>query len=423
MSWHQSHEHPPHPIDVERAIAGTARWWRRWAGQSTYEGRWRDLVTRSLITLKALTYAPTGGIVAAPTASLPEWIGGVRNWDYRFCWLRDATFTLLALIQAGYLDEARAWRDWLVRAVAGSPADLQIMYGPAGERRLTEFQVDWLAGYEGSAPVRVGDAASEQFQLDVYGEVFDANFHAVAAGAEPDEDLLNIQAQLLEWLEGAWHRPDDGIWEVRGERQHFVHSKVMAWVAFDRAVRTMDRFGIDKERQRRWRQVRREIHDQICAEGYDTDKQAFVQAYGSKRLDAAVLMIPLVGFLPATDKRMQTTVAAIQRELMHDGFVARYDTRGVGDGLPPGEGAFLPCSFWFVDNLALMGRRDEAVQMFERLAGLANDVGLLAEEYDPVAQRQLGNFPQAFTHIQLVNSACHLSGDGGPVHRRARDPS
>lgn len=423
MSWHPSHESPPPPLDAARAISTTARFWRHWAGQSTYHGRWRDLVTRSLITLKALTYAPTGGIVAAPTMSLPEWIGGVRNWDYRFCWLRDATFTLLALIQAGYLDEARAWRDWLVRAVAGSPSDLQIMYGPAGERRLTEFEVDWLPGYEGSTPVRAGNAASEQFQLDVYGEVFDANFHALEAGVEPDEDLINIQVQLLEWLEGAWHRPDDGIWEVRGERQHFVHSKVMAWVAFDRAIATMDRFGVAPDAQRRWKQTCADIHEQVCAEGYDSDKQSFVQAYGSKRLDAAVLMIPLVGFLPATDERMVSTVAAIQRELTHDGFVARYDSTGVDDGLPPGEGAFLPCSFWLVDNLALMGRHDEATEMFERLAGLANDVGLLAEEYDPVAKRQLGNFPQAFTHIQLVNSACHLSDTGGAIDKRARRQS
>ena len=420
ISWHESHRTPPRPINVGRAIAGTARWWHRWAGRSTYDGEWRDLVTRSLITLKALTYAPTGGMVAAPTTSLPEWIGSVRNWDYRFCWLRDATFSLLALIQAGYLDEARAWRDWLVRAVAGSPADLQIMYGPAGERRLTEYEVDWLAGYEGSTPVRVGNAASEQFQLDVYGEVLDANFHAIEAGVEPDEDLINIQTQLLDWLEGAWHRPDEGIWEVRGERQHFVHSKVMAWVAFDRAVTTMARFGISTDRQRRWKQSRHDIHEQVCTEGYDPDLGAFVQAYGSRRLDAAVLMIPLVGFLPATDERVRSTVAAIQRDLTHDGFVARYDTSSVNDGLPPGEGMFLPCSFWMVDNLALMGRRAEAREMFERLIGLANDVGLLAEEYDPIARRQLGNFPQAFTHVQLINSACHLSTDTSPIKIRAR---
>jgi GH15 family glucan-1,4-alpha-glucosidase len=421
LAWHPSHETPPRAVDAARATAATTRWWRRWARQSTYRGEWRDLVMRSLITLKALTYAPTGGIVAAPTTSLPEWIGSVRNWDYRYCWLRDATFTLIALIQAGYLDEARSWRDWLVRAVAGSPEDLQIMYGPAGERRLTEFEVEWLPGYEESAPVRVGNAASEQFQLDVYGEVFDANFHAVQAGGDLNPDLLNIQVELLEWLEGAWLRADDGIWEVRGPRQHFVHSKVMAWVAFDRAVHACDQWGVHNDQADRWRRQRHEIHQQVCAEGYDAEKQAFVQAYGSKRLDAAVLMMPLVGFLPATDERVRRTVEAVQRELTHEGFVARYDTSGVDDGLPPGEGVFLPCSFWLADNLTLMGRRDEARELFERLVATTNDVGLMAEEYDPVAGRQLGNFPQAFTHISLVNSAANLSlAERSPAQRRAR---
>jgi GH15 family glucan-1,4-alpha-glucosidase len=421
LAWHPSHEIPPRSIDAGRATAETARWWRAWSRHSTYQGKWRELVMRSLITLKALTYAPTGGIVAAPTTSLPEWIGSVRNWDYRYCWLRDATFTLFAFIQAGYLDEARHWRDWLVRAVAGSPADLQIMYGPAGERRLTEFEVDWLPGYERSAPVRVGNAASEQFQLDVYGEVFDANFHAAEAGADPNPDLLNIQVELLEWLEGAWLRPDEGIWEVRGPRQHFVHSKVMAWVAFDRAVQACERWNVHNAQADRWKQQRDEIHAQVCAEGYDTEKQAFVQAYGSKRLDAAVLMMPLVGFLPASDERVRNTVAGVMRELTHEGFVARYDTNGVDDGLPPGEGVFLPCSFWLADNLTLLGRRDEAQVLFEQLIGTANDLGLLAEEYDPVARRQLGNFPQAFTHVSLVNSAANLSATrASSSHLRAR---
>ncbi len=409
LAWHPSNTEPPRPLDASRAVKDTARWWRKWAKRSQYEGEWRDTVTRSLITLKALTYAPTGGIVAAPTTSLPEWLGSVRNWDYRYCWVRDATFTLLALIEAGYIEEANAWRDWLIRAVAGSPSDLQIMYGVSGERRLTEFELTWMPGYEQSSPVRVGNAASEQFQLDVYGELFDANFHAMEAGADPDADLLSIQIALLEWLEGAWHRPDDGIWEVRGPRQHFVHSKVMAWVAFDRAVRACEMYKLDHASVNRWKHQRQEIHDQVCAEGYDTEKHAFTQAYGSKRMDAAVLMMPLVGFLPATDERVVNTVGVIERELMHEGYVARYDTTGVDDGLPPGEGVFLPCSFWYVDNLSLMGRHDEADAMFRRLAGLANDVGLLAEEYDPVAKRQLGNFPQAFTHIQLVNSAFNLS--------------
>ncbi len=419
LAWHPSHEAPPRPLDASRAVADTTRWWHTWCRASTYDGEWRDLVMRSLITLKALIYAPTGGIVAAPTTSLPEWIGGVRNWDYRYCWVRDATFTLLALLHAGYLDEAKAWREWLLRAIAGAPTDLQIMYGPAGERRLTELELPWLPGYEQSAPVRVGNAASGQFQLDVYGELIDANYHAVEAGAEVSADLMNVHVALLDTLEGAWHQPDDGIWEVRGPRQHFTHSKVMAWVAFDRAARSAERAHF-AEGLSRWRAQRDEIHEQVCREGYDAELGAFVQAYGSKRLDAAVLMIPLVGFLPATDARVQGTVDAIRRDLLHDGLVARYDTADESDGLPPGEGVFLPCSFWLVDNLALMGRAAEARPIFERLVGLANDVGLLAEEYDPATKRLLGNFPQAFTHISLVNSACNLSHAVGPALRRSR---
>jgi len=410
LSWFPSHHDLPHTVDAERAIARTAAWWQDWSAQSRYQGEWPELVQRSLITLKALTYAPTGGIVAAATTSLPEWPGSVRNWDYRYCWVRDATLTLLALMEAGYVKEAAAWRDWLLRAVAGAPAELQIMYGPAGERRLDEWEVDWLPGYEGSRPVRVGNAASGQFQLDVYGELIDAMFHGYQSGVpvRSGQPGLDLARTLLEFLRDAWHQPDDGIWEVRGPRQHFTHSKVMAWVAFDRAARLVPELDIDVPLER-IETLRDEVHAEVCAKAWNADKGASAQAYGSDKLDAAVLMMPLVGFLPATDPRVQGTVAAIQRELTTDGFVARYTTEEGGDGLPPGEGAFLPCSFWLVDNLALMGRVDEARALFERLIGLANDVGLLAEEYDPVARRQLGNFPQAFTHLALVSTASNLS--------------
>jgi GH15 family glucan-1,4-alpha-glucosidase len=412
LAYHPSHDEPPKLASCERAIKETARWWRKWARQCTYDGDWKPQVMRSLITLKALTYAPTGGIVAAPTTSLPEWPGSVRNWDYRYCWLRDASLTLMSLTVGGYTEEALAWRDWLLRAAAGDPEDLQIMYGPAGERRLTEFTVDWLAGYEDSTPVRIGNAASEQFQLDVYGEVLETLYRTrkLIPDCGPHQDSWELECALLGALEGLWRHPDDGIWEVRGPRQHFTHSKVMAWLAFDRAVQNCSEFELHGPIER-WKQVRDEIHAQICAEGFDADMNAFTQAYGSKRMDAAVLMMPLIGFLPGSDPRIKGTVEAVERHLLKDGFVARYETTpdGAVDGLPAGEGSFLPCSFWLADNLALIGRVDDAHAFFERLLGLANDVGLFAEEYDGGAARQLGNFPQAFTHVSLVNAAAHLS--------------
>ena len=418
LAYHESHAPPPRLASCERAIKETARWWRQWAKQCTYEGRWKPQVMRSLITLKALTYAPTGGIVAAPTTSLPEWIGSVRNWDYRYCWLRDASLTLNSLTVGGYTDEALAWRDWLLRAAAGDPEDLQIMYGPAGERRLTEFTLDWLDGYEGSIPVRVGNAASEQFQLDVYGEVLGTLYRTRKLLPEcgPHQDSWGLECALLEALEGLWRHPDDGIWEVRGPRQHFTHSKVMAWHAFDRAVANCKEFELPGP-VARWEAVRDEIHAQVCTEGFDRELNAFTQAYGSKRMDAAVLMLPLIGFLAPNDPRIRGTVEAVERTLLKDGFVARYETTpdGAVDGLPAGEGAFLPCSFWLADNLAMIGRVDDAHALFERLLGLANDVGLLAEEYDGGSARQLGNFPQAFTHVSLVNAAARLSNEMDPT--------
>jgi GH15 family glucan-1,4-alpha-glucosidase len=425
LRWFPSHQMPelPRPVHAAWALARTSAWWEQWSERSTYDGEYKDLVQRSLITLKALTFAPTGGIVAAPTMALPEWIGSVRNWDYRYCWLRDATFTLFSLMTAGYQEEAAAWRHWLLRAVAGEAKELQIMYGAAGERRLSEWEIDWLPGYEGSAPVRVGNAASEQFQLDVYGEVLDSLYQGRVAGLVPDPDAWAFAAKILDFLNEAWKEPDEGIWEVRGPRQHFTHSKVMAWVAFDRAVKVLEEdpeaLVVLKPIHDQIVAVRDEIHAEVCEKAWDPERKTFVQAYGSTALDAAVLMMPLVGFLPASDERMVSTVEAIQRELMVDGFVQRYTTESGVDGLPAGEGAFLPCTFWLVDNLALMGREAEARELFDRLARLANDVGLLAEEYDPKAQRQLGNFPQAFTHVSLVNSACNLSGLHGPARRRA----
>ncbi len=412
MAYHASHVSPPRPLNPENAIKATARWWRRWAKQCTYDGRWYDQVMRSLITLKALTFEPTGGILAAPTTSLPEWVGSVRNWDYRYCWLRDATLTLSSLTVGGYEGEALAWRDWLLRAAAGDPQDLQIMYGPAGERRLSEYTLDWLDGYEDSTPVRVGNAASEQFQLDVYGEVLATlyNTRKMIPNDEVHRNSWPLEVALLSALESLWRHPDEGIWEVRGPRQHFTHSKVMAWLAFDRAVANVEEFGLEGP-VTRWKSIRDEIHAQICDEAWDADLGAFTQAYGSKKLDAAVLMMPLVGFLPPSDPRIHGTVEAIERTLLHEGYVARYETSPDGsvDGLPAGEGAFLPCSFWLADNLAMIGRVDDALALFERLMDLANDVGLLSEEYDGGAQRQLGNFPQAFTHVSLVNTAAHLS--------------
>jgi GH15 family glucan-1,4-alpha-glucosidase len=423
LAWHPSFEPPPPGVDAEEAVGKADAWWREWSGrchEPCAQHLDRGAVVRSLITLKALTYAPTGGIVAAATTSLPEQVGGVRNWDYRFCWLRDATFTLLALTGAGYLDEARAWRDWLLRAVAGKPESLQIMYGLAGERRLTEWELPWLAGYEGSKPVRVGNAASNQFQLDVYGEVADASHQARRAGLAPLDDAWRMSQSILKFLESAWKEPDEGIWEVRGPRRHFTHSKVMAWVAFDRAVKSVEQFGLHADRADRWRAARDEIHGQVCREGFHPGRNAFVQSYGSDQLDASLLMIPLVGFLPVTDPRVVGTVEAIRRDLMRDGFVHRYDTRSSVDGLPPGEGVFLPCTAWLADNLALLGRHEEACALFDRLLAACNDVGLLSEEYDPSSGWLLGNFPQAFTHVSLVNTARNLgrASHEGPAEQR-----
>jgi GH15 family glucan-1,4-alpha-glucosidase len=424
LTWFSSwHKDSPPQIDPIRAVGRTTAWWSDWSSRTTYTGGWKDQVQRSAITLKALTYAPTGGIVAAPTTSLPEWPGGVRNWDYRYCWLRDATFTLYSLMTAGYVKEAVAWRDWLLRAVAGDPEQLQIMYGAAGERRLIEYEIDWLTGYEGSKPVRVGNAASLQFQLDVYGEVFDALHQTRHMGVGEDPTAWSLQKAILEFLESAWRDADEGIWEVRGARRDFTHSKVMAWVAFDRAVKAVEEFGLEGPVDR-WRAARDEVHREVCDKGFDPERNTFTQYYGSRELDASALMLPLVGFLPADDPRVAGTVEAIERELLVDGFVRRYDSEVGVDGLPAGEGVFLPCSFWLADNLNLIGRTDDSHALFERLLGLVNDVGLISEEYDPKAKRMLGNFPQAFTHVSLVNSACNLSGVKSPaMHRATGDPA
>jgi len=415
LAWHPSHQQSPKDADAERAIAATDAWWQRWSGRCTYQGESRDLVLRSLITLKSLTYAPTGGIVAAATTSLPEWIGSVRNWDYRYCWLRDSVLTLFALMTGGYDKEALAWRDWLLRAAAGEPDKLQIMYGIAGERRLDEYEVPWLPGYEGSAPVRVGNAASNQFQLDVYGETL-ASLSIMRGVAPPEiagaagtaDEAWKLEVAILDFLEGAWHQPDDGLWEMRGERQHFTHSKVMAWLGFASAAQSAERFDLPGPIDR-WKAQRDEIHAQICNEGFDPDLESFTQAYGSKQLDAALLQIPATGFLPATDERMIGTVAAIERELLQDGFVLRYRSEHGDDGLPPGEGAFLPCSFWLVGCYVMQGRADEARALNDKLVAIANDVGLFSEEYDPVGKRQLGNTPQAFTHLAFVRASAALS--------------
>jgi GH15 family glucan-1,4-alpha-glucosidase len=421
MTWHRSYDPDPTPIDAEQALEDTISWWQEWADRCAYDGIRKDLVVRSLITLKALTYMPSGGIAAAATTSLPEHLGGVRNWDYRFCWLRDATFTLLSLLNAGYFDEARAWRRWLLRAVAGDPGELQIMYGLAGERRLEEYEVPWLSGYEGSKPVRVGNAASRQFQLDVYGEVCDALHQARVGGLEPAPAGWALEKALLRFVERAWDEPDEGIWEVRGKRQHFTHSKVMAWVALDRAIKSAKRFHLEAPVEQ-WCAVRETIHERVCRDGFDPELNSFVQSFGTKLLDASLLMIPLVGFLPPSDPRVRGTVEAVERRLCRDGLVLRYDTASTEDGLPPGEGAFLPCSFWLADNYALLGEREKAEALFEPLAGLCNDVGLLSEEYDPRTGRQIGNFPQAFSHVGLINTAMNLSRPlAGPAERRKDD--
>ena len=421
LTWHPSNLDPPKPVDAFKALEETEQFWKRWLRRCTYDGEWRDAVVRSLITLKALTYAPTGGIVAAATTSLPESIGGVRNWDYRYCWLRDATFTLQALIETGFTDEAKAWREWLLRAIAGSPEDLQIMYGVAGERRITEIDIDWLPGYESSTPVRVGNGAVEQLQLDVYGEVLDALHLARLHGLGVDQDEWTLQRMLMEFLESNWAEPDEGIWEVRGGRRQFVYSKVMAWVAADRAVQAIESYGV-KGPLKRWQALRDEIHQDVCSKGFNSELNSFTQYYGGKALDGALLLIPQVGFLPSSDPRVVGTVEAIQSRLDQDGFVKRYETSGSKlDGLPGDEGAFLACSFWLADALEDIGREDEARELFERLLDLRNDVGLLSEEWDPKARRQLGNTPQAFSHVPLVNTALTLSfGEDRGRRRRTR---
>ena len=408
----------PKPLDPEKALASTARYWTRWAAKSKIGGPWKKAVTRSLITLKALTYAPSGGMVAAATTSLPEQIGSERNWDYRFCWLRDATLTLLALMNAGYYEEAAKWRDWLLRAVAGSPSQMQIMYGIGGERRLTEWEADWLPGYEASRPVRIGNAAHDQLQLDVFGEMMDALHQARLGKLAASESRWELQKEFIAHLEQIWSNTDSGIWEVRGEKLHFTYSKVMAWVAFDRTIKSAERFGLDGP-VAHWRKIRNEIHADVCRLGFDTSLGSFVRSYGSKQLDASLLLLPAIGFLPAKDPRIRGTVEAIERSLVTDGLVRRYNTDSADDGLPAGEGVFLACSFWLVDAYLMLGRREDAVRLFERVLSLRNDVGLLSEEYDPYANRLIGNFPQAFSHLALVNSATNLADTITPVEQRS----
>jgi GH15 family glucan-1,4-alpha-glucosidase len=414
MTWYPSHKPQPAAVDPEVSLIETESFGTDWCGQYTYEGQYGDVVHRSLLVLKALTYAPSGGIVAAPTTSLPEWLGGVRNWDYRFCWLRDASLTLVAMLKAGYQAEALAWRDWLLRAIAGDPADVQIMYGITGERRLEERELDWLAGFEGSKPVRIGNAASTQVQLDVYGEIMDAMYLTLVHGGEKSSFAWSLMKQLLKWLEHGWRQEDAGIWEVRGPNRHFTHSKIMAWVAFDRAVRMCEEFGqvgpVD-----RWRDIRDEIHAEVLDKAWSERQHAFAQYYGSDDMDASILLMPIIGFLPPNDPRVMSTVEAVCRELTVDGLLLRYKVEDSGvDGLPPGEGAFLACSFWLVEVLALQRRDAEARVLFERLISFRNDLDLLAEEYDPVQGIQLGNFPQAFTHLALVTAALTLEA---PVER------
>jgi GH15 family glucan-1,4-alpha-glucosidase len=420
LTYTHSHRPLPDPIDAAAALAATEAFWRKWSGTCRHAAHWTEAVRRSVITLKALTYGPTGGIVAAPTTSLPERLGGQRNWDYRFCWLRDATLTLLGSMHAGYFDEAQAWRQWLLRAVAGSPDQLQIMYGIAGERRLTEWTVPWLPGYENSSPVRIGNAAHTQLQLDVFGEIMDVHHQARRSGLSTNESGWDTQIEFLRHLNKIWQEPDSGIWEMRGPPQHFTYSKVMAWVAYDRAIKSAETFGLEGPLDE-WRKLRERICDEVCKRAYDPDRGTFMQAYGSKQIDANLLLLPCVGFLPATDPRIERTVAAIERRLLNDGFVMRYSTGDGEDALPPGEGAFLACSFWLVDVYMLQGRCEEAEQLFRRLLALRNDVGLLSEEYDPRAKRLVGNFPQAFSHLALVNSAYNLTRSRKPVEQRARD--
>ena len=421
LTYRPSHERRPTPVDPEPALAQTEEFWARWMDRFRYDGGWPDAVRRSLLTVKALTYAPTGGIAAAATTSLPEQLGGPRNWDYRFCWLRDATFALQALLGTGFVAEAKAWREWLLRAVAGDPADLQIMYGLDGTRRLPEYQLDWLGGYEGSRPVRIGNAASGQLQLDVWGEVLDGLHLSRVAGIQSEESAWDLELALLDFLEGHWQEPDNSLWEVRGPRRDFVHSKVLAWTGVDRAVRAVERFGLQGPVER-WRALRDRIHADVCRQGFDAERGTFTQFYGSSGLDAALLLIPQTGFLPWDDPRVVGTVEAIERELYRDGFVLRYDPRADGgvDGLPGAEGSFLACTFWFADALHGIGRTTQATDLFERLLDLRNDLGLLAEEYDTATGRQLGNMPQAYSHVGLVNTARHLSG-ARPARRAAME--
>jgi GH15 family glucan-1,4-alpha-glucosidase len=414
-----SHLPPPQAVDPFASLSTTEEFWTEWVAHGARDGTWEEAVTRSLVTLKALTYAPTGGIVAAPTTSLPEHLGGSRNWDYRFCWLRDATLTLLALMNAGYFEEAAAWRDWLLRAAAGAPSQVQIMYGVAGERELTEFEVPWLPGYEGSRPVRIGNAASGQLQLDVFGEVMDALHQARRGHLDPRKEDWAFQRELLNHLRVVWQQPDEGIWEVRGGPRHFTFSKVMAWVALDRGIRAIEDYGLHGPLGD-WRAVRRAIHDEVCVRGFDADLGSFVQSYGSKHVDASLLLLPEVGFLPPTDPRVRGTVAAVERQLLVDGFLLRYNTATTDDGLPPGEGAFLACSFWLADAYVLLGRIDDAQRLFERLLAIRNDVGLLSEEYDVASGRLVGNFPQAFSHVALVNTAYNLARVSKPAEQRSR---
>ncbi|WP_203233264.1 glycoside hydrolase family 15 protein [Streptomyces sp. Tue 6075] len=418
ISWQPSHHEPPALPEPENSLEATENFWREWVEQCTYHGPYREAVVRSLITLKALTYAPTGGIVAAPTTSLPEEIGGVRNWDYRYTWLRDAAITLSSLLRTGYREEARAWREWLLRAVAGDPENLQIMYGIAGERELGEAELDWLPGYENSTPVRVGNGAANQLQLDVYGEVTEALHLAHMTGLTRNDYAMGLQLKLIEYLEKHWEEPDEGIWEVRGPRRHFVHSKVMAWVAVDRTIKLIESGDADGPLER-WHELRDDIHRDVCERGYDKERNTFTQSYGSKELDASLLLIPQMGFLPPDDKRVIGTIEAIQRELStEDGFILRYPTEGEDagvDGLEGDEGAFLACSFWMADDLAMIGRVDEARQLFEKLLSLRNDLGLLAEEWDSNLQRQVGNFPQAFSHVPLIDTALRLTASGAYV--------
>ncbi len=414
LNWYPSHESPPKPFNANYGVEETAQWWADWSSLASIpDNKYRDHIMRSLITLKALTYSKTGGIVAAPTTSLPESLGGERNWDYRYCWLRDATLTLSSLMTAGYYEEAIEWRDWLLRAVAGDPKDIQIMYGPAGERDLRELTLDYLPGYENSKPVRIGNAAAGQLQLDVYGEVIGALHEARRGRSDHYKEGWDLELSLLDYLESGWREPDEGIWEVRGPKRHLTHSKVMTWVAMDRAVKNTEQFHLEGPADK-WRQLRDRIHAEVCEKGFDADRGTFTQYYGSESLDASTLLIPLVGFLPPNDKRVLGTIEAIQKELTHEGFVLRYSTdtdRGI-DGLSGREGAFLACSFWLADNLELAGRHEEAQSMFERLLGVSNDVGLLSEEYDPAYKRLVGNFPQAFSHVALVNTAAGLEKEG-----------